>query len=311
MRVVPLLVAAASAALLIAPAARADDVAPPVITHKAPAAGTLPKGKPFTVSAKIVDESKFFPQVFFRYGPGAYEKPVDMRKAAGAKDIWEADVPYKGDAVDYYIEAYDEFGNGPARAGDPDSPFRVKLGAEAPPPPPVAKATPAPAQAPASSASSAPSSSSLRPAPMGATASAGGSKGRTWTWVTGGVGLGLLTGGLLAGMAVKSADDAFALAVKGNTAPGGGATLGNVAALQAQADANKSLGTKATILTIAGGALVATSVVLFFVEGGSSGSKHGDDSPGFIGAKDAAPAPVMFGAAPVEGGAAVAVAGRF
>lgn len=307
MRVAPLLVAAASAALLLSPAARADDVTPPVITHKAPAAGSLPKGKPFTVTAKIIDESKFFPQIFFRYGPGAYEKPVDMRKAAGAKDMWEADVPYKGDTVDYYIEAYDEFGNGPARSGDPDAPFRVKLGAEAPPPPPpVAKAAPAPSQAPASSASS----SSLRPAPMGATASAGGSKGRTWTWVTGGVGLGLLTGGLLAGLAVKSADDAIALAVKGNPSPGGGSTVGNLAALREQADANKSLGTKATILTIAGGALLATGVALYFVEGGSSGSK-GDDGSGFIGAKDSAPAPVMFGAAPVEGGAAVAVAGRF
>ena len=44
------LFAGAVAALLLAPAARAEDTTPPVIVYSPPAAGTQPKG-PFTVSA--------------------------------------------------------------------------------------------------------------------------------------------------------------------------------------------------------------------------------------------------------------------
>jgi hypothetical protein len=95
------------------------------------------------------------------------------------------------------------------------------------------------------------------------------SGGRTWTWIVGGVGVGALAGGLVAGMAMTSADDVYTKNLV--TDPGASYT-----ALKAQYDANKSLGQKATILTIAGGALIAAAVVLFFVEGGSSGGSGGD-----------------------------------
>jgi hypothetical protein len=136
-RSLPLL-AAAFASISISAAARAEDTAAPVISYTAPS--TAPKA-PFTVTAKITDESKFFPQVFFRRGAGPYDKPLDMKKKAGAKDMYEATIPYKGDKLEFYIEAYDEFGNGPARSGDPDAPIKVSL-ADATPPPPVASATP-------------------------------------------------------------------------------------------------------------------------------------------------------------------------
>ena len=207
------LFAGAVAALLVVSAARADDTTPPVITYSAPAAGSAPKAA-FTVSAQITDESKFFPQVFFRHGSaGPFEKPVDMKKKAGAANTYEGTIPYKGDFIEYYIEAYDEFGNGPARAGDPDKPLKFQLGeAPPPPPPPVAAKTTTTTTAPAASTSSPKPTSSN----SGAQASNSGGGGRTWTWIVGGVGLGLLTGGLVAGLAVKTEDDAFKTAIAGS-----------------------------------------------------------------------------------------------
>jgi len=321
------------ASLLLAPGARADDTTPPVIVFTPPAAGSLPKA-PMTVTAKITDESKFFPQVFFRHSSGPFEKPIDMKKKPGAKDTFEATIPYKGDRIEFYIEAYDEFGNGPARAGDPDSPFKITLG-EAPAPV-VVKTQPA--QNPGSATAAPAPATKPKPANNGATASSSSGGGRTWTWIVGGVGLGLLAGGLVAGLAVKTEDDAYKQALAGSSSSGGTSQVNNPSALQAQHDANVALGTKATILTISGAVLLAGGVTLFFVEpliggdesasntnSGSSKSpapaskpkpKHDDDS-GFTGSNDVAPAPLpavanlSVGAAPVQGGAAFALAGHF
>jgi hypothetical protein len=126
--------------------------------------------------ARITDESKIFPQIFFRFGPGsAYEKPIDMKPVKGQKSQWGGNLPPPpGNVIEYYIEAYDEFGNGPARAGDPDRPFRVDFG-------PLQTAHEQPTL---------PLPTVQRPH--------GGGGGRLWTWLVGGTGLGLLTGGLVA-----------------------------------------------------------------------------------------------------------------
>jgi hypothetical protein len=263
---------AALCALLLSFSARAEDTSPPVVGHT-PIKYTERGAKFVQVFAKITDESKFFPQVFYRYGPGEYQKPIDMKAVKGLKDQWGANIPVKGDLCEYYIEAYDELGNGPGRAGDPDKPFRVDTSgqggmvlAEAPkpapapapapkaaplPPPPPVRATPAP----------------LPPPPPRQVAQASG--GRTWTWVVGGVGLGALAGGLIAGNEMKSADKVYT----NNLAADPGASYSS---LKAQYDANKSLGQKATILTIAGSVLLAGSVALFFIEGRSLGGSGGD-----------------------------------
>ncbi len=321
------------ASLCFAPAARADDTAAPVIVYTPPPSGSLPKAA-FTVTAKITDESKFFPQVFFRQGSGKFEKALDMKKTKSGKDTYEATIPYKGDQLEFYIEAYDEFGNGPARAGDPEGPFKLTLGETAPPPPPQVVTKPTSGNNGGSTGPVAPGPST-KPGNGGAVASS--SSGRTWTWVVGGVGLGLLTGGLVAGLAVKSADDAYKQALAGSGSSGGSSQVTNPSALQAQYDANASLGTKATILTISGAVLLAGGVALFFVEpmlNGDSASdsgaknkssttkpgkpKHSDDDSGFSGENDtvpAAPLPAVsnlsVGAAPVQGGAAFALAGHF
>jgi len=280
-----MLLATAVAALLAAPAARAVDNDAPVITHT-PVTSATPGGF-VKVLAKITDESKFFPQVFYRYGAGdPWEKPLDMKPVKGEPHMFGANIQTRGATVEYYIEAYDELGNGPGRAGSPESPIRVGVGAPEPKPAAVA-AAPAPAPAPAPAAAPPPmSQSNVRRAPLGATSRAPEAPTRIWTWAVGGAGIGLLTGGLLAGLAAKTAGDAYNARLKdqGN----------NPATLQSQYDAAQGMGTKATILTITGTVLLAGGVALYFFE------------PGFYTGSG-----VSVAAAPVENGGAIAMAGHF
>jgi hypothetical protein len=194
-----MIVGAAAAVLVFCAAARADDSAPPVISHAPVTRGD--RGKQTAVFAKITDESKIFPQVFFRFGPASpYEKPIDMKQVKGQKNQWGANLPAPpGNVLEYYIEAYDEFGNGPARAGDPDRPFRIELG-------------------PAQNAQEQPT----LPLPALPRTGAGGGGGRLWTWLVGGTGLGLLIGGLVAN---PLGARATALDIAGATLIAGGVAL--------------------------------------------------------------------------------------
>jgi hypothetical protein len=113
----------AVAIALASTAAQAGDSNPPVITHQAPKPAL-----PIKITAHITDDSRIFPQVFFRFGTaGNYEPPLDLKKVRGQKDEYEATLPGKAGQVDYYIECYDEFGNGPARAGAPEAPLHIVL----------------------------------------------------------------------------------------------------------------------------------------------------------------------------------------
>jgi hypothetical protein len=291
---------AAAFALLLASAARgAEDTSAPVIEHK-PVTSVERGAKFVQVFAKITDQSKFFPQVFYRYGPGDYLKPIDMKRLQGQKDMWGANVPVKGDLIEYYIEAYDEYGNGPGRAGDPDKPFRIDASGGVAPPPPVVQTQPAPAP-PVEPTAPPPVRPSPSPAPPAQTTARAPSGARTWTWIAGGAGLGLLTGGLLAGVAFKKADDAYQ---KRLSDPQNGA-----ASLQQQYDANKSLGTSATILSIAGLVLLGTGVGLWFYEAPHESGKP--DRGSGIYSKGESERGVTVAAAPVDGGGAIAVAGKF
>lgn len=314
-----------------APAARAEDTAPPEITHTP--LDKYEKGKPIKVQAKITDESKFFPQIFSRWDGAAFGKGVDMKKATGkkAKDQYVGTVPGKGEVLEYYIEAYDEFGNGPARSGSPETPYKVEAAApavaEAPKEEP--KAEPPKTEEPAATAQAEPPKTEEpaaetpkaeepiakkdapkeketpkpRKAPRAATetttASVGSSGGRTITWIVGGTGVGLLAGGLLTGLAVKKADDAFTARLADKT--------NDPVSLQKQYDANKSLGTTATIMTVGGLVLVAGGTALYFLEPGlfGGGSRRADNEA----TKD--DGKMKFAAAPINGGAAAVVAGKF
>jgi hypothetical protein len=132
--------AALAVALLAAGAARAADSSPPQLTHT-PVTKSAPG--PLKITARITDESKIFPQIFMRAGnSSAYEPPVDLKKVKGSKDAYEVTVTARP-GLEYYLECYDEYGNGPARSGSPDQPFKVELAEEAPAAAPAAAAAPA------------------------------------------------------------------------------------------------------------------------------------------------------------------------
>jgi hypothetical protein len=144
-----------AAALLVATfafAARADDTQPPLIRH-VPVAKAM-KGDSVSISAQMEDQSEIFaPTLYFRY-PGArgYSSIAMARKG----DSFVASVQATAD-IEYWIEAYDEFGNGPTREGSPERPHKVAVAdkvsaprpapvarVEAPPPPPTTRAEPPP-----------------------------------------------------------------------------------------------------------------------------------------------------------------------
>src|SRR4051812_27875527 len=219
--------------LISAQARAAEDQAAPVIEHT-PVSSAPGGSKWVQIFARITDESKFYPQVFFRYGSGDYQKPLDMKPVKGQKSQFGVNVPIKGDVLEYYLEAYDELGNGPARSGNPEKPWRVDTsgtgaGAQAAPAP-APKAAPPPAPVAVTAPPPAP-----RPAPAPAQ-TAGGSigGGRFWTWIVGGAGVGLLAGGVVAGLTFKSADDAYKQRLADDPT--------QFPSLKAQYDANKSLG---------------------------------------------------------------------
>lgn len=114
----------ASLALLATPAiASASDTTPPVIKHTPIV--KLTRGENLTVTAQMKDESAIFGATLWYRAPGTlvYSSKEMIRKG---EDVWGAQIPTTTD-VEYYIEAYDEFGNGPSWAGAPKTPFAVKV----------------------------------------------------------------------------------------------------------------------------------------------------------------------------------------
>lgn len=290
------LLATAVAATLVSTAARAAGTQSPVVAHT-PVTTATPGGF-VKVLAKVTDDVKVFPQVFFRYDTsGSFEKPLDMKPVKGEPHMYGANIPARGAVVEYYVEAYDELGNGPGRAGAPEAPLHVSVGTGEP----RASAAPPPATAAASpwggaSQSAPPAATAARRAPSGA-AGRTQAPSRVYTWAVGGAGLGLLTGGLIAGLAAKTAGNAYNDRLKD--------PQNNPATLQSQYDAAQGIGSKATILTITGAVLLAGGVALYFLEPGLNGSEKGGAVAG-VGAQG-----LTVAAAPVEGGGAVAMAGRF
>lgn len=112
------------------------DTAAPTITHTPPTGhdGT----GPVVVEAQIVDDSGVFDPALLVRAPGGVFERVAMKPVADKVDTFGATVPeglLAGD-LEYLIEAFDENGNGPARAGDEVTPLRIARVAAPPPPPP-------------------------------------------------------------------------------------------------------------------------------------------------------------------------------
>jgi len=105
----------------------AADMDPPVIKHVA--LKEAQKGQPVEISAKFADPSGVFqPMLYFRsatgMGGGGYT-PLPMVESGGQH---AATVPAGAvvDRVEYYLEAFDGMGNGPARSGSPEKPHVVR-----------------------------------------------------------------------------------------------------------------------------------------------------------------------------------------
>jgi hypothetical protein len=110
---------------LFARPARAQDTLPPSIIHEA--CVEYLKGKPFDIIARFEDKSQLFdPKVMFRSGGDSHWKQAAFVKGAGSEDF-KATIKLKDlkGTVEYFIEVFDEFGNGPARMGSPEAPIKV------------------------------------------------------------------------------------------------------------------------------------------------------------------------------------------
>ena len=105
-------------------AALAEDTTAPRIVHEACEAYEI--DKPVEIRAKLYDESPIFdPKVIWRMAAGGDWKYVEFKKD-GTTEVFVA--KFKADyraAIEYFIEVFDENGNGPARLGTPDAPVKL------------------------------------------------------------------------------------------------------------------------------------------------------------------------------------------
>jgi len=102
--------------------ALAADTAAPQIVHEP--CEQFQKGAVFEVVARFYDESPIFdPKVVFRRGKGKWKNRPFKRQ--NGTDNFVANIPakfLKKGRIQYFIEVFDENGNGPARFGSTDAP---------------------------------------------------------------------------------------------------------------------------------------------------------------------------------------------
>ena len=114
--------------------------APPAITHAALTQAL--RGKPVEINARLVgDTGVQDAAVMFRHVGERDYKALPMGNI-GADD-YTATIPaaMTTSDVEYYVEAFDRYGNGPARSGSPNVPYLLRL-TEAGPPPIASAAAP-------------------------------------------------------------------------------------------------------------------------------------------------------------------------
>jgi len=112
-------------ALTAAAAKPAADTVPPTITHTA--ITTAPAGKPLTVTAEITDDSEIFePTLYYRAADAQKFLSMSM---LGTGSIYTATLPAAAldKDVEYFLEAYDAMGNGPARFASDTAPQRIAV----------------------------------------------------------------------------------------------------------------------------------------------------------------------------------------
>ncbi len=109
-----------------------EDVLPPSIEHEP--CEHYAKGQPFTIWARFKDDSRLWePKVIFHSGSLTW-KNVPFERS-GENDDFKAVIQAKDlkESVDYFIEVFDENGNGPARFGSVEAPVHLIATANAGP----------------------------------------------------------------------------------------------------------------------------------------------------------------------------------
>lgn len=110
--------------------AQSGDDAPPIVAFTP--CEVFQKDRPFTVAARFADESQLFePKLVYRLVSEKTWKHVNFTREG---DAWRATIP-KGEltgALAYFVEVFDENGNGPARVGSPETPLFARAVKRAP-----------------------------------------------------------------------------------------------------------------------------------------------------------------------------------
>lgn len=104
---------------------REPDTKPPVITHVR--VTKAPRGKSLMVRARFEDDSEIFaPSLYVREKGATDFETLPMRRVDNG---YEAAIPAEkmGKDLEYFIEAFDEEGNGPAREGSPEAPLSIAV----------------------------------------------------------------------------------------------------------------------------------------------------------------------------------------
>jgi hypothetical protein len=109
-----------------------EDNSPPVLSHKPVTAAT--KGKALTITAYAADPCGIFGPVLYLRKKGLPSSdyiPMRMTPSkTGAPGEYAVEIPAAlvgVDTLEYYIEVWDNAGNGPARAGSAESPLPIKV----------------------------------------------------------------------------------------------------------------------------------------------------------------------------------------
>ena len=118
-----------------------EDSTPPILVHEVLARAV--RGEDLRIAARISDDQSgvFNPQVCWRNLFATDFECAALAPAGG--DAYAFAIPARAvaDGFAYYLEAFDNAGNGPARSGDPKSPHAVSLEEKGAPPERPAAAT--------------------------------------------------------------------------------------------------------------------------------------------------------------------------
>ena len=113
-------------------AAGPEDNEPPALNHTPVTAAT--RNRPLTISAHATDPSGIFGPILYLRKKGlpvADYIPMRMNPGiSGAAGEYSVEIPARlvnVDALEYYLEVWDNAGNGPVRAGSAESPISIKL----------------------------------------------------------------------------------------------------------------------------------------------------------------------------------------